>query len=318
MTSPETLRRRATIASVATALTLVAAKLGAYIATDAISLLSSLIDSTVDALASVVTLIGVRRALKPADRMHRFGHGKSEPVAALAQAFFITGSAVLLGYEAANRLVNPEPVRESAIGVAVMVFAILATLLLVTYQNHVIRRTESVAIGADAVHYRGDLFMNVAVIAALLLTDLTGIVYFDPVFALGISAYLIRSAWGISRTSLDILMDRELGAEQRELVERIVEAHPETRGLHDLRTRSSGDRIFIEFHLELDEHLTLAQAHDITDQVEAEIAQAFGNAEVLAHQEPAGLEDERRDARLRAADSARAERERGRPAPTAG
>ena len=291
--SPESLRRWATIASVATAVTLVLVKLGAYFVTGAVSLLSSLVDSTVDAMASVVTLIGVHHALKPADRSHRFGHGKSEPLAALGQVFFISGSAVLLGYEALNRLINPQPLRETAVGIAVMLFAIAATVLLVTFQNYVIRHTDSVAIGADALHYRGDLFMNLAVIAALLLTQATGVPYFDPVFAIGISAYLMYGAWQISKSSVDILMDREIAPGERARIEAIVMAHPETRGIHDLRTRSAGDRVFVEFHLELDEHLTLAEAHEITDHVEAEVAQAFGNAEVLVHQEPAGLADKR-------------------------
>ena len=295
--SSDSLRRWATIASVATAITLVLVKLGAYVVTGAVSLLSSLVDSTVDAMASIVTLIGVHHALKPADRAHRFGHGKSEPLAALGQAFFISGSAVLLSYEAINRLINPAPLRETAVGIAVMVFAIAATLVLVGFQRYVVRHTESVAIGADALHYRGDLFMNLAVIAALLLTQLTGQTYFDPVFAMGISAYLIWGAWQISKSSLDILMDREIGVGQSARIEEIVMSHPETRGIHDLRTRSSGDRVFIEFHLELDEHLTLAEAHHITDQVESEVAQAFGNAEVLVHQEPAGLLDQRRELR---------------------
>ena len=295
--SSESLRRWATIASVATAITLVLVKLGAYVVTGAVSLLSSLVDSTVDAMASIVTLIGVHHALKPADRAHRFGHGKSEPLAALGQAFFISGSAVLLSYEAINRLINPAPLRGTAVGIAVMVFAIAATLVLVAFQRYVVRHTDSVAIGADALHYRGDLLMNLAVIAALLLTQLTGRTYFDPIFAMGISAYLIWGAWQISKSSLDILMDREIGAGQSARIEAIVMAHPETRGIHDLRTRSSGDRVFIEFHLELDEHLTLAEAHDITDQVEAEVAQAFGNAEVLVHQEPAGLADKRHELR---------------------
>lgn len=293
MASADSLRRWATIASVSTALTLVCVKLAAYVLTGAVSLLSSLIDSTVDAMASIVTLIGVHHGLKPADRAHRYGHGKSEPLAALGQAFFISGSAILLGYEAVARLVNPEPVRETGIGVAVMTFSIVATFGLVTFQRYVVRHTDSVAVGADALHYSGDLFMNLAVIAALLLTRYTGMTFFDPVFAMAISAYLIWAAWQISRQSLDILMDREIGGEARARIEAIVMAHPETRGIHDLRTRSSGDRVFIEFHLELDEHLTLAQAHDITDQVETEVGQAFGNAEVLAHQEPAGLDDPR-------------------------
>lgn len=297
--SNDRLRRWAAIASLTTALTLILVKLGAYVLTGSVSLLSSLVDSTVDALASLVTMIGIHYGLQPADRSHRYGHGKSEPLAALGQAFFITGSAVLLCYEAIGRLINPQPLRAGMVGVGVMIFAILATAALVSFQRYVIRRTGSVAIDADSLHYRGDLYMNLAVIAALLLTDATGLPWFDPVCALGIAAFLIHGAWRISRASVDILMDRELDIRTRARISAIVLAHPETRGLHDLRTRSSGDRVFFEFHLELDPHLTLAQAHDITDQVEEEIAQAFPNAETIIHQEPAGLADERLDEKLR-------------------
>lgn len=292
------LRRLATYASVATAALLILVKLGAFIATDSVAMLSSLADSTVDALASVVTLLGVRQAMRPADRGHRYGHGKFESLAALAQALFICGSAAVLAYEAINRLIRPKPVEEGMLGVAVMVFAVLVTAALVLFQRHVISRTGSVAISADSIHYSGDLFVNLAVIAALLLTQATGVPAFDPLFALGIAGFLLFGVWRIARTSIDILMDKELDPKARRRIRAIVMAHPQTRGMHDLRTRSGGDRVFIEFHLELDGHLTVSAAHDITDEVEAQVTQAFPNAEVIAHQEPAGLDDERLDHRL--------------------
>ncbi len=293
------LRRRATFASVAVACLLILLKLGAYTATGSVALLSSLIDSSVDAFASIVTLVGVRYALQPPDATHRFGHGKGEPLAAVAQALFIAGSGVLLTYQAISRIVNPEPLRQSWIGITVMLVSILLTLALVGYQRYVIRRTGSVAIRADSLHYSGDIAMNVAVIAAILLADYTGKTVFDPLFAIGIAAFLIASAARIARRSLDMLMDRELPAEKRRRIREIVMTHPETRGVHDMRTRNAGDRYFIEFHLELDRHLTLEEAHDITDAVELEVMAAFPNSEVLIHQEPEGLEDERLDLRLR-------------------
>lgn len=292
------LRRLATRASVAVALVLIVAKLGGYLLTDSVSLLSSLIDSSTDLLASLVSLVGVRHALRPADLSHRYGHGKAEPLAALAQSAFVAGSAVFLTYEAINRLIHPEPVMDGMVGIAVMVLAILLTSGLVLLQAHVVRRTGSLAIGADSLHYRADLFTNLAIIAALLLTEATGWVLFDPLFALAIAAFLVYGASMIARSSLDSLMDRELSEEERSRIEAIVMAHPETRGLHDLRTRSSGSSRFIELHLELDSHLTLEQAHVFTDEVEGALARAFPDAEILIHQEPAGLEDERLDRRL--------------------
>jgi len=289
------LRRRATFASVAVAGLLILLKLGAYTATGSVALLSSLIDSSVDAFASIVTLVGVRYALQPPDTTHRFGHGKGEPLAAVAQALFIAGSGVLLTYQAISRIVNPEPLRQSWIGIAVMLVSILLTLALVGYQRHVIRRTGSVAIRADSLHYSGDIAMNVAVIAAILLADYPGKTVFDPLFAIGIAVFLIASAARIARRSLDMLMDRELPAEKRRRIREIVMTHPETRGVHDMRTRNAGDRYFIEFHLELDRHLTLEEAHDITDAVQLEVMAAFPNSEVLIHHEPEWQEDERPD-----------------------
>lgn len=299
-------RRRATYASIGVALTLIAAKLATYLGTGSVSILSSLIDSSVDALASVVTLLGVAQALTPPDASHRFGHGKAEPLAALAQAAFITGSAVFLGYEAIGRLVDPRPVQSTGIGVAVMVFAIAMTGGLVAFQRWVIRRTGSIAIDADSLHYSGDLLMNLAVIAALLLTRFTGAGYWDPLFALGIAGFLVWNALRIAETALDVLMDKELPDADRERVVALVMAHPQARGLHDLRTRSTGVGQHIDFHLELDSDLTLAQAHDITDSIELRLREAFPSADFSIHQEPEGLDDDRLDHRIAEAGVGRA------------
>ncbi|TWB35210.1 cation diffusion facilitator family transporter [Nitrospirillum pindoramense] len=292
-------RRGATYASVTVAAILIAGKFGAYLATNSVSILSSLIDSSVDALASVVTLISVARALKPPDFAFRFGHGKAEPLAALIQSAFIVGSALFLCYESLGRLFEPRPVGDIGIGLWVMAAAIALTFVLVLFQRWVIRRTASLAIGADSLHYSGDMLLNAAVIVSLLLGRWTGQAFWDPLFGLGIAAFLAWGAVGISRTALDVLMDRELPDDERTRVVDLVNAHPASRGLHDLRTRSTGMGQHIEFHLELDSHLTLTQAHDITDEIESSLRAAFPNAEITIHQEPAGLDDERLDHRLR-------------------
>jgi len=237
-------------------------------------------------------------ALRPPDRTHRYGHGKAEPLAALAQAAFVTGSGVFLSYEAINRLINPQPLQEGTAGIAVMILSIVLTIGLVAFQRRVIRQTGSLAIGADSLHYSGDLFMNLAVITSLVLTDATGIRILDPIFALGIAAFLVFGANRIARGSLDALMDRELPHADRKRIREIVLAHPATCDMHDLRTRNAGNTVFIELHLELDSHLTLADAHDITDEVEQQLMAAFPQSEVLVHQEPYGLSDERLDTRI--------------------
>ncbi|MFV3129611.1 cation diffusion facilitator family transporter [Niveispirillum sp. KHB5.9] len=295
----ERYRRLATYASVAVALILIAVKLASYMATGAVSILSSLMDSSVDLLASVVTLLGVAQALQPPDSTHRFGHGKAEPLAALAQAAFVAGSGMFLAYEGVGRLAEPRPVESPELGIITMVFAIAMTALLLGVQRFVIRRTGSMAIAADSMHYSGDLLMNSAVIASLGLTAWSGWPYWDPLFALGIAIFLVWGSTRILREALGVLMDRELPDQDRAKIKEVVRGHAQARGLHDLRTRSTGIGQHIEFHLELDPDLTLAQAHDITDEIERELRAAFPNAEFAIHQEPAGLDDERLDHRIR-------------------
>lgn len=285
------LLRWATRASVTVASILIVAKLGAWLMTDSVALLSSLIDSVLDAIASVVNLVAVAHALTPADREHRFGHGKAEPLAGMAQAAFIAGSAVFLLFEAGHRLLHPRPVSATEIGIVVMLFSIVATLALVTFQRYVARRTGSVAISADSLHYKGDLLANTAVIVALLLSGGLGWTYADPILAAAVGIYILIGAWGIVGQSLDQLMDRELPDDQRARIRAIAMGHSEVMDVHDLRTRTSGIDTFIQLHLELDGALPLVEAHAIADSVELEIMNEFPGAEVMIHQDPAGIEE---------------------------
>jgi ferrous-iron efflux pump FieF len=287
------LMRRATYASVATASVLIAAKLFAYLLTDSVSLLSTLLDSLLDAAASLVNLVAVRTALVPPDAEHRFGHGKAEPLAALGQSAFIAGSAVFLLVEAGNRVVNPSPIQRSGIGLLVMAFSVLATIMLIFYQRYVIRRTNSVAIRADATHYVSDLLVNGAVITALLIWREFGWALADPLFAGSVGCYILWTAWQIAHGALDHLMDRELPNAERHRIKEIALANPAVRQLHDLRTRSSGQATFIQFHLELDGNIPLVRAHAVSDEVESAILAAFPGAEIIIHQDPAGLPERR-------------------------
>ena len=286
------LLRRATAASVAVAAVLIVAKLVAFLITDSVAILSTLVDSLLDALASLLNLFAVRHALQPADREHRFGHGKAEALAGLGQAGFIAGSAVFLLFEAGRRLIAPQPLAAETVGIAVMVLSIVLTLALVGYQRHVIRHTKSVAISADSLHYKGDLMVNAAVIVSLVCAAAFGWLWIDPVFAIGIAVYIAYCAWQILREVLNVLMDRELPDDERSQIRTIALAHPEVRAIHDLRTRRSGMMTFIQFHLELDGGMRLTRAHEISDQVEAEVLAAFPGAEVIIHQDPAGLEED--------------------------
>jgi len=279
------LLRLATYASISVASILIVAKLVAWGLSDSVSLLATLIDSVLDALASLINLIAVRHALMPADKEHRFGHGKAEALAGLSQSMFIAGSAGFLLLEAGRRLISPIAVEAVGISMLVMVFSIVATLLLLGFQRHVIRKTNSTAIRADALHYRTDLLVNGSVILALWLS-VQGWAGFDALFACAIAIYILYSAWEIITISYDHLMDRELPDEQREEIERLVMQHKSARGLHDLRSRHSGTITFVQLHLELDDDLSLLEAHKISDEVEASLLEAFPGSEIIIHIDP--------------------------------
>jgi ferrous-iron efflux pump FieF len=283
------LLRAATWAAVTVAGTLILVKFAAWLATDSVGVLSTLIDSALDALASLINLVAVRHALQPADREHRFGHGKAESLAGLAQAAFITGSALFLVIEALQRLFRPEPIEEGWIAIVVMMFSIVLTAALVVFQGFVVRRTRSLAIRSDSLHFVGDLLTNAGVILALLLVDALGWLAADPIIALVIAAVVFYSAYRILRQAYDMLMDREFPDDQRRRVREIALSNAEVLGVHDLRTRTSGRDSFVQMHLVLPAAMSLKRAHEISDEVEARIRAAYPGAEVIIHQDPEGL-----------------------------
>lgn len=282
------LLKRASYASVLTALVLILVKMVAWLLTGSVSMLASLVDSLMDSIASLINLFAIRYSLQPADTEHRFGHGKAEPLAGLAQAAFICGSAGFLVLHAVDRLRHPQVLDSPAIGVAVMVFAISLTLLLVLFQRRVIKLTGSTAIRADALHYVSDLLGNVSVILALMLASM-GWSWADPVCAIAVAIYIAYSALRIGYESIQQLMDRELSQEVQQQIIAIARRDPQVHGVHELRTRQSGQASFIQLHLELDDHLPLFRAHAIADRVEADIGAAIPGAQVIVHQDPVSL-----------------------------
>jgi ferrous-iron efflux pump FieF len=283
---PDRLMRLATSAAVLSALLLVGIKTWAYLHTQSVALLSSLADSAMDLLASGLNFIAVRVALTPADDMHRFGHGKAEPLSGLGQAAFVAGSAVLVLVEAISRLHKPTPVTDPTLGMSVMVFSLVVTIGLVFLQRYVVSRTSSVAISADSLHYTGDILLNLSVIVALYLSAIDWI---DPVFAIGISVFMLVNAARIAIGSVNLLMDRELPPEDRAQILALARQHPKVRHVHELRTRSSGLQKFIQMHLVLDGNIPLLQAHRICDDVEKAIEAEFPGADIIIHQDPDGI-----------------------------
>ncbi len=263
------LMRKATRFSVVVAIILIFIKFIAWSFTDSLSLLSSLVDSLLDVLSSLINLMAVRYALQPPDDEHRFGHGKAEDIAGLMQSAFIAGSGLFICVEAIKRLYKPEVVSHGSVGIGVMLFSIFLTAMLVLYQRYVIRKTGSVVISADLTHYMMDLLTNSGVIIAFLLTTGMGWQWADPLFAILISFYIFKGAWEVGSRAFQHLMDRECSDEERETIEGIALSHDMVRGIHDLRTRRSGIYSFIQFHLDMDADLTLQQAHDIAEEVES-------------------------------------------------
>lgn len=283
------LLRRATYASVTAAVLLIVVKLAVWILTGSVSILASLLDSLLDAAASLVNLLAVRHALMPPDREHRFGHGKAEPLAGLAQAAFIAGSAVLLLVEAIKRLGAPQPVEHGGIGIAVMAVSMAVSLALVQYQRHVIARTNSTAIKADSLHYAGDILVNGGVIVTLVLARWLDAPIIDPAFGGLVAFYIVYSAWQIARLSFDMLMDHELPDDERARIRAACLAHPGVLSVHDLRTRAAGPDLFIQLHVEMDGALPLREAHRISDALEAKLKALYPTAEIIIHQDPAGI-----------------------------
>lgn len=286
------LNRSAALASISVALLLIGLKAWAAWQTGSTAMLGSLADTALDLFASVATLVGVWIAAQPADDDHRFGHGKAEALAAMFQVVLISISALAIAARAIGQFFRGAQTEAAAEGIGVSIVAIVATLALLAWQRHVIARTGSVAIATDHVHYKSDLLLNLAVIAALALDQYAGLAGADPVFGLVIAAWLAWSGWRASQEAIEQLMDREWSDEKKERFLEVVARNPDLRGVHDLRTRTSGDRDFVQFHVWIDPDMTVREAHRVMDDIEERLHREFPDVEILIHPDPEGLVDE--------------------------
>ncbi len=279
------LMRLATRAALATALLLALAKAVAWWLSGSVSLLAGLTDSLLDGAASLLNLIAVHYALRPADEDHRYGHGKAEALAGLAQALFVGASAVLVAVQAIERLQHPQPLGAQTLGIAVMLLSLAMTVALLLFQRHVVRVTGSTAVRADSLHYRSDLLLNSGILLALVLAGF-GWQRLDPLFGLGIAAYILWSAVSIVREAVAVLMDEELAPELSERMHLLASGVPGVLSTSDLRTRISGTHWFVQLHVELPGDLSLQQSHSLCKQVEDAIRSEFPRAQVLAYATP--------------------------------
>jgi ferrous-iron efflux pump FieF len=273
------------------AVMLIALKAYAAVRTSSMAMLGSLADSGLDLVASLIVLLAVRIAAQPADYEHRFGHGKAEALASLVQVILISFSALFIGFRSIQRLISGAQTGEAELGIGVSVIALVLTTVLISYQRRVVKRTGSLAIGTDRLHYSSDLLLNGSVIAALALDQLVGLTGADAVFGLIIAAWLLWGAWRSSSQALNQLMDREWPDDLRESFLAAAKEYPELAGLHDLRTRTSGTHNFAQFHVWVPAEWTVQEAHDRLDAVEEELQQRFPNTEILIHVDPEGQTD---------------------------
>lgn len=264
---------------------LVITKVYAWWVSGSSAMLASTTDSLLDVFASLSSFIIIRFSLTPADEEHKFGHGKAENLAALMQSSFVLGSALLLIFHGVDRIYSPQVIEQTSTAIGISVLAIMLTLALIAVQKYVISKTNSIAISADSLHYQSDLWLNAGVILALLLNQYNW-PQTDGIFTVLVGGFLLLGATKIVYHSIQDLMDRELADSDLESIKQVINAHPEAIGFHELRTRQSGKMRFIQFHLELDDNLSLLEAHKISDEVEQQLLQIFTDTEVFIHQDP--------------------------------
>lgn len=285
MTERSRLLRLAGLASVCTAVLLTLLKAAAWWLTGSASVLASLLDSLMDLVSSVINALALGYATLPADDNHRFGHDKAEALAAYTQAILLGLSASGILYYAATRLNSTAPgLQQVGSGIWLMLAVLLLTLLLVLFQYWVIKRTGSALVAADSLHYRSDFLINISVIATLVAAGT--LPWLDAVMAMAIALYIYYAAWGILRQAVGELLDQELPPAEDLRLLRIADGYPAVRGIHDLKTRRAGGRIFVQLHLEFASQTPLSVAHEAGAQVERDILALHPDAEVLIHMDP--------------------------------
>ncbi|MDD7021998.1 MAG: cation diffusion facilitator family transporter [Aeromonadales bacterium] len=288
-TGIEAYRRLVTFAgfaSVATGVAFVFVKLAVWLLSGSSSMFASLTDSVFDSLAALINLVTLRYSLMPADREHRYGHFKAQALASLAQAAFIGGSAVLLVVHGIDKFRHPQEVENALVALGVSGCTIALTLILVSFQGYVYRKTRSELVYADRFHYISDIGLNLGVMAALALS-FYGHLWADGMFAAIIGVLILRGAWKIGYDAANTLVDKTLEVRENQEIMRALLTTPGVRSLHDLKTRKAGPQYFIQCHLVLDPKISLQDAHAIASAAERSVrASGFAEADISLHMEP--------------------------------
>ena len=292
------LKYRASVASISLATLLTILKLLASLYSGSLAVLSSMIDSLSDVLASAITFVAVKISAKPATDKHRYGYGKIEAISALMQAAFIAGSGIFVMYDAVTRLLQPKVIEQTNLALIIMFISLISTFVLIMYQKHVAKLTNSQAINADSEHYVVDILTNASIIISLIAIKVFNINWIDTLTAFGVAIYLLCNAYQLAKEAIDMLLDKELDPDIRHKVKDIIKSHNFVKGVHDLRTRNLGNDYMFELHLELDGNLSLYDAHDLSEMIEKDIINIYPNAQVIIHQDPAGIKETRLDTKL--------------------
>ena len=276
----------ASLASLATALFFIVLKGIAFVATGSVAILSSLFDSVQDFMTSSINAIAIRQAVLPADKHHRFGHGKAQGVGSLIQACIITMAAIFLLKESIQRLISVEPVHDIEIGIFVSIIAVIVTFGLTFLQGWVIRQTNSLCIKTDRAHYTGDILMNIGVLLSLMLSYYFNWMWLDGVFGIGVALYLFYAMSSVIQEALAMLMDKELPENIRNKIKSVALSTPEVLNVSDLKTRESGSHIFIQLNVQFDGKIQLDHAHQRIDEIENNLHILYPESEVIIHPEP--------------------------------
>ena len=285
--------RSASIASLLVASTLIVLKYYGWVTTTSVSLLASLADSLIDFLASVFVFVAISYSILPADAKHRFGYGKSEGLAAFVQSLFIGISGIYVCFEAIKRLLNPSQINQPSTAIWIILVSIVLTLALVMYQKYVVKKSKSIAIESDRYHYLTDTYINLSVLFSIAITGWTRFVFIDALVGLLISGVILYTSVTLLKKSFKILLDQEIQSEDRDRIREIALDHPKVLGFHDLRTRDTGRKYIIQFHLELDPNMSLLESHEITDEVTDNVLKLYPDSELIIHTDPLGIDEER-------------------------
>lgn len=280
--------KSASYASVIATVIIMLTKTYGWIATESQSILASLIDSLLDISSSLINLIAIKVSLEPPDDKHRFGHEKFQDLAIFSQSIFFFASCLFALFSSIKVLFIGSTLSNSTLGTTIMYICLILTLMLVSYQTYVVKKTKSKIIAVDKLHYLADFMTNIAVIVSLYFSNTFW--YIDSLAGIGISLYIMYASYKLFRDAIKNLADEELETKDKEKILNIIRNYKEIKGLHELKTRYAGNKPFIQFHLEMNGNMSLYAAHELSDKIVADILLLFPNAEIIVHQDPDGIE----------------------------